>query len=339
MYLLELKNISKKYSENTFILNDINLSINEGEFISILGTSGSGKSTLLKIIGGHESVSEGKIILNNKDITKLEANKRQIHTIFQDLGLFPHMNVEENISFPLLIKKIDKKEIKKIVYEISKNFDIQNKLKRKIHELSGGEQQRVAIVRSIISKPKLLLCDEPLSKLDKNLKEELLNFLLSFFLENKISTIYVTHDYKEAFSLSDNIYILNDGKFIQSGKPEIIIKKPANSFVAKFLGMYNIFTNNYENRSIFNSIDIKDDFKYFGITIYSFYAEKSEKNNQEIRIRILSKIIENDFLEIKAMLKMNIIHIKLKNTINLDILRGDLLSLYYNQNSIVYFKD
>lgn len=339
MFLLELKNIYKQYNKNTFIINDINLSINEGEFISILGTSGSGKSTLLKIIGGHESVSEGKIILNNKDITKLEANKRPIHTIFQDLGLFPHMSVEENISFPLIIKKVNKREIKVAVEELSKNFNIQNKLKNKIHELSGGEQQRVAIARSIISKPKLLLCDEPLSKLDKNLKEELLNFLLNFFLENKISTIYVTHDYKEAFSLSNKIYILNNGKFVQFGKPEEIIKKPINSFVAKFLGIYNIFTNNDENNKLFNVKSIKKEFKFFGISIYSFSLEKSEKNTEELKIKLLSKIIENDLLEIKALLNMNIIHIKLKNNLNLNISKGDIFSIYYNIDSIIYFYD
>lgn len=232
--ILKIENISKSYNSNKKILDSINIDILHGEIISIVGASGSGKTSLLNIIGGHLLPDSGNINLYGKDITKTQSYKRPINTIFQDLALFPHMNVRENIEFPLRMKKYDKNVIRKTSTNLMEKVQILDLPERAIQTLSAGQKQRVAFARAVISNPQILLCDEPFSSLDSNLKYDLMNFLLKFILENKITTLYVTHDQNEALFLSNRIAVINEGKILQIDTPENILKAPNCSFVAKF---------------------------------------------------------------------------------------------------------
>ena len=238
--LISLKNVKKKYKDKEIIKN-LDLDIYKGEFLTLLGSSGCGKSTILKMISGIESVTDGSIIMEGKDITNLDSTKREINTIFQNYALFPHMTIEDNIGFGLKIKKIDKKIIQKEVKKMLNLVKLEGYEKRYPSELSGGEQQRVAIARAIINNPKVLLLDEPLSALDKKLRKEMEVELKNLQKKLGITFIYVTHDHEEALTMSDRIIILNKGKIEQIDTPSVIYNYPKTKYVATFIGDSNIF--------------------------------------------------------------------------------------------------
>lgn len=236
--ILELKHISKKFNKD-IALNDINLKMYSGEFISILGPSGCGKTTMLRIISGLEKPDYGQIIINDQISNHVSAAKRKINTIFQDYSLFPHMNVFNNISFGLKIEKVPEDEIKRKVNDIVKKIQISHLLYKSPHQLSGGEKQRVAIARAIVKKPQILLLDEPFSALDKTLREKIQIELKEIQKIFKVTIIFVTHDQEEALSISNRIIVMNKSKIAQIGTPETIHKKPHNIFVANFIGTMN----------------------------------------------------------------------------------------------------
>ncbi|MDF9867139.1 spermidine/putrescine transport system ATP-binding protein [Bacilli bacterium PM5-3] len=242
--LIELKNISKSYDENE-ILKDFNLYINENEFITLVGPSGCGKTTLLRIIGGFESVDEGQVIFDDKDITKLEANERKINTVFQKYALFPHLNVYDNVAFGLRMKKKSEEEIEKLIDWALKLTNLEKMKTRSIDSLSGGQQQRVAIARAIVNKPKVLLLDEPLGALDLKLRQNMQYELKELQKDLEITFVFVTHDQEEALSMSDTVVVLNDGAIQQIGTPEDIYNEPKNRFVANFIGESNIIEGRY----------------------------------------------------------------------------------------------
>lgn len=217
----------------------ISLEIQNNEFHSILGPSGSGKTTLLRIIAGFIQSTSGKIIMDKKDITNLRISKREIGMVFQDYSLFPNMNVFNNISYGLKTRRMDNKTIKHRVNELLNIMNLNGFGDREIAELSGGEKQRVALARAIAPKPKLLLFDEPLSALDKNLRINLRKEIKNIQRNAGFAAIYVTHDHQEAMSLSDRLTIINNGEIMQTGKPENIYTKPANLFTAEFMGILN----------------------------------------------------------------------------------------------------
>ena len=237
---ISLKNVKKKYKDKEIIKN-LDLDIYKGEFLTLLGSSGCGKSTILKMISGIESVTDGSIIMEGKDITNLDSTKREINTIFQNYALFPHMTIEDNIGFGLKIKKVDKKIIQKEVKKMLSLVKLEGYEKRYPSELSGGEQQRVAIARAIINNPKVLLLDEPLSALDKKLRKEMEVELKNLQKKLGITFIYVTHDHEEALTMSDRIIILNKGKIEQIDTPSVIYNYPKTKYVATFIGDSNIF--------------------------------------------------------------------------------------------------
>lgn len=236
---LKITNVSKFYG--TFqALDNVSLECEAGEFITILGSSGSGKTTLLKVIAGFEKSSDGLILINNKDVAGRKSYERNIGMLFQNYALFPHMTVSENIAYPLKLRKVPKDEISKQVSRMIELVKLTGMEKRYPKQLSGGQQQRVALARAIVYNPPLLLLDEPLGALDKNLRHDMQFEIKRITKELGMTTISVTHDQEEAFSMSDKICIMSQGKVQQFATPEEIYEHPRNRFVAEFMGTTNI---------------------------------------------------------------------------------------------------
>ena len=241
--IIELKNISKNF-EDQQVLKGIDLNIYENEFLTVLGPSGCGKTTLLRIIGGFEEPSNGQLIFDGKDISKVPPYKREVNTVFQKYALFPFLNVADNIAFGLNLKKMDKDVIEKKVSRMLELVGLKGFEKRDVTLLSGGQQQRVAIARALVNEPKVLLLDEPLGALDAKLRKDMQTELKKIQKEVGITFIFVTHDQEEALSMSDTIVVLNDGVIQQIGTPMDIYNEPQNRFVAEFIGESNIIEGN-----------------------------------------------------------------------------------------------
>ena len=240
--IIELRHISKVYSDNGFkAVDDFNLEVKRGEFVTFLGPSGCGKTTTLRMIAGFEMPTSGEILLNGEDISQLPANKRPINTVFQRYALFPHMNIYDNIAFGLKLKKLPKEEIRKKVERVLDIVDLEGFENRKISTLSGGQQQRIAIARALVNEPEILMLDEPLGALDLKMRQEMQIELKHMHDELGITFIYVTHDQEEALTMSDKIVVLSEGRIQQIGTPEDIYNEPQNAFVADFIGESNIF--------------------------------------------------------------------------------------------------
>jgi putrescine transport system ATP-binding protein len=237
-YLI-LQNVSKSFG-NFQAVRNVNLEINKSEFFGLLGSSGCGKSTLLRIIGGFEKPDTGKIILDGKDITLMAPYERPLNYMFQSYALFPHLNVFKNISFGLQNYSLSKNEIENEVNKISKLLQLEELLERNIKQLSGGEQQRVALARCIVKKPKLLLLDEPLAALDKKLRTQTQFELINLQKKIGITFIFVTHDQEEAMTLSDRMSVMCEGEIIETGPPIEIYEKPKNIYTANFIGTANL---------------------------------------------------------------------------------------------------
>lgn len=221
-------------------LKGVSLTIKKGEFFSLLGPSGCGKTTLLRILAGFEDPSSGAIHLDDQNVVDLPPNKRHVNTVFQNYALFPHLTVFENIAFPLRLRKIPIKTIKEKVFQYLQLVQMVGQENKKPSQLSGGQKQRVSIARALINEPSVLLLDEPLSALDAKLRQQLLMDLDVIHDQIGITFIYVTHDQSEALSVSDRIAVMSEGKVLQIGTPYEIYEKPADSFVARFIGETNI---------------------------------------------------------------------------------------------------
>ncbi len=229
-----------KYYKRVKAVDSVNLEVKKGEFLTILGPSGSGKTSLLKLIAGFEELSDGSIRLNNQDITKKKPYERDIGMLFQNYALFPHMTVADNIAYPLKIRKIDKDQIRERVRNILQLVHLADFADRYPSQLSGGQQQRVALARAIVFNPPLLLLDEPLGALDKNLREKMQLEIKHIQEKLGITTISVTHDQEEALVMSDRVCVMNRGRIEQISSPEEIYQKPRNKFVAEFIGEINL---------------------------------------------------------------------------------------------------
>lgn len=237
--LLRLENLEKSFDGNP-VLNGISLSVESGEFVTLLGPSGCGKTTTLRIIAGLLEPDGGRVYLEGKDITNLEPEKRDLNTVFQNYALFPHMNVEKNISYGLRIKGMKRPEWQKRVGEMLSLVQLQGYEKRMPAQMSGGQRQRVAIARAVVLNPKLLLLDEPLGALDLKLRRQMQQELKDIQRRLGIAFIYITHDQEEALNMSDRIAIMNAGCFEQVGTPEEIYERPRTRFVADFVGQTNL---------------------------------------------------------------------------------------------------
>lgn len=240
--IIELKNISRTFDDGFRVVEDFNLTIKRGEFVTFLGPSGCGKTTTLRMIAGFDKPTEGELLLNGKDIRDLPPNKRPINTVFQRYALFPHLNVFDNIAFGLKLKKLPKAEIIKKVKKALEMVDLEGFEDRTIGTLSGGQQQRIAIARALVNEPEILLLDEPLGALDLKMRKEMQLELKSMHEKLGITFIYVTHDQEEALTMSDKIVVMSEGKIQQTGTPEDIYNEPKNAFVADFIGESNIFS-------------------------------------------------------------------------------------------------
>lgn len=237
--LIELKNICKAF-DGEQVLSNVDLYINDHEFITLLGPSGCGKTTTLRIIGGFETPDEGELLFEGQKINDVPAYRRNVNTVFQRYALFPHLNVYDNIAFGLRVKKVKEQEISERVSEMLSLVNLKGFEKRNVSLLSGGQQQRVAIARALINQPEVLLLDEPLAALDLKLRKDMQVELKNIQTKTGITFIYVTHDQEEALSMSDTVVVMADGKIQQIGTPIDIYNEPINAFVADFIGESNI---------------------------------------------------------------------------------------------------
>lgn len=238
---VSLRGLNKTFGEVTAV-SDLDLEIPQGEFFSMLGPSGSGKTTVLRIIAGFETASSGQVLLEGSDVTDLAPFDRDVNTVFQDYALFPHMSIQLNVEYGLRARKIPKPERAKLASEAIESVKLGHLADRLPHQLSGGQRQRIALARALVLRPKVLLLDEPLGALDKQLREEMQVELKRIQREAGITFIFVTHDQEEAMRMSDRIAVFNQGKIEQIGTPREVYESPASSFVASFLGVSNLIS-------------------------------------------------------------------------------------------------
>ena len=231
--------IDKSYDGEVLVVKNLNLDIAKGEFVTMLGPSGSGKTTTLMMLAGFETPTNGEIFLQDKPISKIPPYEREIGMVFQNYALFPHMSVQENLAFPLEVRKISKSDTQDKVKKVLDMVELGDFANRFPAQLSGGQQQRVALARALVFEPRLVLMDEPLGALDKNLREQMQYEIKHIHEKIGITVVYVTHDQSEALTMSNRIAVFNDGKVQQLSSPDVLYEQPNNSFVAQFIGENN----------------------------------------------------------------------------------------------------
>lgn len=293
---MELKNITKSFTKEESVLKGISLTIDKGEFITLLGSSGCGKTTTLRIVAGLEMPDSGKVFLEGKDVTELAPEERDVNTVFQNYALFPHMNVADNIGYGLKLKKVPKAEIRKKVTEMLELVQLPGFEKRKPSELSGGQKQRVAIARSLVNNPRVLLLDEPLGALDLQLRRAMQIELKKLQKKLGITFIYITHDQEEAINMSDRIAVMNNGKFEQIGTPDEIYNHPKTSYVATFVGNSNILKGTAES-SEENIVNIK----VSGGTVPVFNDGPTVKEGEGVTLAVRSENIHLDETGVRGL--------------------------------------
>ncbi len=347
---LQIIDLSKRF-DNVVALDKVNLKIAKSEIFSLLGSSGCGKSTLLRIIAGFEKPDEGRILLEGKDITKLPPYVRPLNIMFQNYALFPHLNVTNNIQFGLKEEKISKEEINHRVNEILNLLELNGLEKRKINEISGGQQQRVALARCLVKKPKLLLLDEPLAALDKQLRVQTQFELVNLQYKLGITFIIVTHDQEEAMSLSDRMAIMKNGEILQVGNPVEIYEKPKDKYIANFIGTANIFNVLNKNNQIIikelnyevKNINNKENYFKCLIRPEKISVKKLENQSDNLNIGVVKEVaylgsytkylIEVNGFEFYSFMQNSLV------SDNLQIRWDDKVQISFNETSIYFFND
>ncbi len=355
---LKLENIYKSFTAGKLILNDISLSVDDGEFVVFLGPSGCGKTTLLRIIAGLEKEDSGKIYFDDKIINNYEPKDRNIGMVFQNYALYPHLTVYENIAFPLKINGVKKKQIEQRVREISEFIGLTDFLHYKPKQLSGGQKQRVALGRAISRNPKLFLFDEPLSNLDAKLRSQLRTELYKLHRELKTTSIYVTHDQVEAMTMGDKIIVLNNGIIQQIGSPDEIYTHPSNLFVASFIGnpQINLFDVDItKTDNLYTCQVLKDNELDFSFSLLDNLVQIDYKSIRKIGIRAENiNFVQNKTFSIKLgkfkifsleyLGNETIVNFETANGIKsfrvinkIEYKQNDTIDLFVDPNNILFF--
>lgn len=331
--IIELKNVSKHYGQ-TYAVEDFNLYVKKGEFITFLGPSGCGKTTTLRMIAGFEMPTSGEILLNGRNIANLPPYERPVNTVFQRYALFPHLDVYDNIAFGLKLKRVDDgkgktrklttKEISEKVRAALKIVDLEEYEERDISTLSGGQQQRIAIARAIVNEPEILLLDEPLGALDLKMRKDMQLELKEMHKKLGITFIYVTHDQEEALTLSDTIVVMKDGMIQQIGTPEGIYNEPANAFVADFIGESNIYNGTIIDKlkvrflgHVFDALDDFDKNEKVDVVVRPEDVKIVPAGEGMVNGRLVSKIFKGIHYEYVLMAGRN--EVVIQDTRNLEI--------------------
>ncbi len=329
-----LRNLVKSYDGKKNVIDNINLDIKDKEFVVLVGSSGCGKSTILRLISGLEDITSGEVLIDGKVINNTPPKDRDIAFVFQSYALYPHMSVYDNMAFGLKMRKYDKSVIDEKVREVAKALNLEELLDRKPKQLSGGQRQRVALGRAIVRNPKVFLMDEPLSNLDANLRVQMRSEIKR--LHNKLQTtfVYVTHDQTEALTMGDRIVILDKGKIQQADSPEIIYNKPANKFVAGFIGQMNFIDVNVINGSFeiegvkFDGCNIPDGYVTVGIR-----AEKMTCGDKSVFVK--PEITEMTGGE--RIVYFNLNNCRCSAKVPMDYLVGDNIELKISSGNMYFF--
>lgn len=328
------RNLVKSYDGKKNVIDNINLDIKDKEFVVLVGSSGCGKSTILRLISGLEDITSGEVLIDGKVINNTPPKDRDIAFVFQSYALYPHMSVYDNMAFGLKMRKYDKSVIDEKVREVAKALNLEELLDRKPKQLSGGQRQRVALGRAIVRNPKVFLMDEPLSNLDANLRVQMRSEIKR--LHNKLQTtfVYVTHDQTEALTMGDRIVILDKGKIQQADSPEIIYNKPANKFVAGFIGQMNFIDVNVINGSFeiegvkFDGCNIPDGYVTVGIR-----AEKMTCGDKSVFVK--PEITEMTGGE--RIVYFNLNNCRCSAKVPMDYLVGDNIELKISSGNMYFF--
>ncbi|ANI83453.2 spermidine/putrescine ABC transporter ATP-binding protein PotA [Kosakonia oryzae] len=332
--LVQLAGIRKSFDGKN-VISDFNLTINNGEFLTLLGPSGCGKTTVLRLIAGLENVDAGYIRLDDQEITNVPAEHRHVNTVFQSYALFPHMTVFENVAFGLRMQKTPASEIAPRVTEALRMVQLDEFAQRKPHQLSGGQQQRVAIARAVVNKPRLLLLDESLSALDYKLRKQMQNELKALQRKLGITFVFVTHDQEEALTMSDRIVVMRDGRIEQDGTPREIYEEPKNLFVASFIGEINIF-----NATVLERLDetrVRASVEGRECTIHvNFAVEKGQRLNVLLRPEDLRVEEVHDVAEVAGLIgyvrERNYKGMTLESMVELENGKMVMVSEFFNED-------
>ncbi len=334
---ISIKDAIKRYGNNT-VIEGLSLEIKEGEFFTLLGPSGCGKTTLLRMIAGFNSIEGGEFYFNDTLINNVEPSQRNIGMVFQNYAIFPHLTVEENVAFGLKQRKLKKTEINERVVEMLKTMQISEYAERMPEKLSGGQQQRVALARAVVIKPNVLLMDEPLSNLDAKLRIDMRTAIKEIQQNVNITTVYVTHDQEEAMSVSDRIAVMKDGYIQHVGTPQNIYQRPANLFVATFIGRSNILEGTLQDNilNINGSLKLmysEDDFNenYQGEVQISIRPEEFKIHKNEVDNAMKGIVRTTEFLGLNTHYT-----VQLENGIAVDIVEESNIAHLYSKDETVY---
>jgi putative spermidine/putrescine transport system ATP-binding protein len=342
---LALKKIIKSFGNST-VIKGIDLSVKKGELVSLLGPSGCGKSTTLRIISGFLPPDEGQVLINNKDVTQLTANKRDTSLVFQNYALFPHMTVFDNVAYGLKMRKIPKEEIKLKVNEYLSMVQLDSFKGRYPGQLSGGQQQRVALARALVVNPRILLLDEPLSNLDAKLRDDMRNEIRRLQKKLNLTSIFVTHDQEEALVLSDKIVVMDQGRIRQIGTPSEIFDSPKSYFTADFVGVRNFFDGQTDQQTFVtnNGLKIKTDKNYnvnkIGIRPNMIVVNPSNSNeySNQFTVTVNTIIYKGTIVELSASFNTGdsiIIEIPSEKYRAEAIYEGDKVNICWRSDNII----